>query len=229
MPDVLLFDLDGTLVDTAPTLTGIVNTMLCEQGLPLLPLAQARNLVSRGALPLITRGFACQPEQAEPDTRLQQRFFELYEEVTHSNSRIFIDLNGLIYANSEFRAYGIVTNKPTRLTEQLLARLALPIAPACVVCGDTLATKKPDPAPLLHAAERLGVPAADCVYVGDDRRDVVAGRAAGMQTIIAAWGYIPPGTALEHWGADAIASHPNRLSAALESLTDHTHRHRNPR
>jgi len=227
MPEVLLFDLDGTLVDTAPTLTGIVNTMLCERGLPLLPLAQARNLVSRGALPLITRGFARQSEQADPDVRLQQRFLELYEEVTHRDSRIFIDLNGLIHADSAYKAYAIVTNKPTRLTEQLLARLALPIAPACVVCGDTLATKKPDPAPLLHAAERLGVSAADCVYVGDDQRDVVAGRAAGMQTIIAAWGYIPPGTALKHWGADAIASHPTRLSAALESLTGQTHGQRN--
>lgn len=223
MAEVLLFDLDGTLVDTAPTLAGIVNTMLSEQGLPLLPLAQARNLVSRGAAPLITRGFQGSHEAPSSDTSLQQRFFELYESGTHSESRVFVDLNGVIHSKSGFSAYGIVTNKPTRLTRHLLGRLALPVAPACVVCGDTLPTKKPDPAPLLHAAELLGVHPAECIYVGDDHRDVVAGRAAGMQTVVAAWGYIPPGTLVGQWGADAIASHPTRLHAtlaALEKITD---------
>ena len=217
MAEIVLFDLDGTLVDTAPSLNGIVNAMLHESGLPLLPLAQARNLVSRGARGLLLRAFG-EHRHAARDAELQSRFIELYEAASHSESRIFIDLAGLFNASSKISAYGIVTNKPTRLTELLLARLDLPRRPDCIVCGDTLDRKKPDPAPLLHAAAALGANPADCVYVGDDARDVTAGRAAGMGTLAAAWGYIPPGTDYAAWGADGIVRHPSRLAAALASL-----------
>lgn len=216
MSEAVLFDLDGTLVDTAPTLTRIVNTMLLERGLPLLPLAQARNIVSRGARPLLLRGFGTGHQSLEED--LQLRFLELYETCGHEESNIFIDLQDLFMNLSNLVAYGIVTNKPTRLTELLLAQLDLPRPPDCVVCGDTLDRKKPDPAPLLHAAEMLGLSPSDCIYVGDDERDVTAGRAAGMGTIAAAWGYIPPGTDYAAWGADGVVTHPRRLGAALASL-----------
>ena len=218
MAEALLFDLDGTLVDTAPTLIGIVNTMLAETGLPLMPIAQARNLVSRGARPLLQRGFG-ELRHARDEAGLGQRFFDLYATSEHHNSNYFIDIEDILASSSRFTHYGIVTNKPTGLTDMLLRHRPPDRRPDCVVCGDTLAAKKPDPAPLLHAAEQLGMAPSDCIYIGDDPRDIEAGRAAGMRTIIAAWGYIPPGTDYLAWGADGIAGHPSRLVEALSSMT----------
>lgn len=225
MPKALLFDLDGTLADTAPSLTHMVNIMLREHGLPLLPLAQSRNLVSQGARPLLQRGFGERHENEHSEVLLA-RFREVYSASDHSESRIFVDLEELSHSSPEKLVWGIVTNKPTDLTHQLLEALPLPYAPDCLVCGDTLAVKKPDPAPLLHAAGRLGVAAQDCVYIGDDERDAIAGKAAGMQTVTAAWGYIPPGTDYLRWGTDVVATHPSRLTAALDELALLKGRHR---
>lgn len=225
MTKALLFDLDGTLVDTAPSLIGMVNVMLREQNHPLLAFAQARNLVSRGARPLLQRGFGRQYENNNRDA-LFTRLLEVYRDATHEESSLFIDLDALLRSYSHPMLWGIVTNKLTTMTEQLLDTLPLPGAPNCVVCGDTLEVKKPDPAPLLHAASQLGVAAADCIYVGDDERDVIAGKAAGMPTVLATWGYIPPGTDYLAWNADAIAAHPSQLNSVLHELTDQTPRRR---
>ncbi len=225
MTRALLFDLDGTLADTAPSLTRMVNVMLAEDRLPLLPLAQTRNLVSRGARPLLQLGFGAQHERENGDALLA-RFREVYHAWNHEESRYFIDLRDLSRSSSEELVWGIVTNKPTDLTHQLLTARPLPLPPDCVVCGDTLAVKKPDPGPLLHAASRLGVAPQHCIYVGDDRRDAIAGKAAGMRTITAAWGYIPLGENYHDWGTDAVATHPSRLIAALEALDSRAHRHR---
>jgi 2-phosphoglycolate phosphatase len=219
MIEALLFDLDGTLADTAPSLTAMVNVMLAERGLPLLPLAQTRNLVSRGARPLLQRGFG-EAFEAQHGAALLERFREVYEASEHTESRVFIDLQNLINQMPEPVAWGIVTNKPTDLTEQLLDVLPLPRAPDCVVCGDTLAVKKPDPAPLLHAAALLGIAPEACVYVGDDERDAIAGKAAGMRTVTAAWGYIPPGTDHLCWATDAVATHPSQLRGVLLGLSN---------
>lgn len=218
MIKAVLFDLDGTLADTAPSLIAMVNVMLREQNLPALPFAQARNMVSRGAVPLLQRGFGERHHDAADKAALFTRFREIYQGWSHKESSLFIDLDFLFKSFSEYPAWGIVTNKLTTMTEQLLARLPLPYTPDCVVCGDTLDVKKPDPRPLLHAAEAIGVSAHDCIYVGDDERDVLAGRAAGMPTLVAAWGYIPPGVDYLRWGADAIARHPSELPAAVNSL-----------
>jgi phosphoglycolate phosphatase len=219
MIEALLFDLDGTLADTAPSLTAMVNAMLAEDARPLLPLAQTRNLVSRGARPLLQRGFGEAWEATHSETLLA-RFRQVYEESDHKESRVFIDLEGLFDSIPEQPAWGIVTNKPTDLTAQLLEVLPLPRPPGCVVCGDTLAQKKPDPAPLLHAAKLLGVAPAACVYVGDDERDAIAGKAAGMLTVTAAWGYITPGNAYLSWATDAVATHPSQLADVLRGLSN---------
>jgi phosphoglycolate phosphatase len=226
MNKALLFDLDGTLVDTAPSLTRMVNVMLREHDLPPLPLAQTRNLVSGGARPLLQRGFGAAFAARRIDALLA-RFFEVYSESNHEESRIFIDLETLFNTFSGYCVWGIVTNKPSALTEQLLATLQFPAAPGCVVCGDTLAVKKPDPAPLAHAAALLGMPAEDCVYVGDDARDAVAGRAAGMLTVTAAWGYIPPAEDYRAWNTDLVVTHPSRLAQALNEFSMPAQHHRN--
>jgi 2-phosphoglycolate phosphatase len=217
MLKAFLFDLDGTFADTAPSLTRMVNIMLREDNLPLLPFAQARNLVSRGARPLLQRGFGERYVNEHEDTLLA-RFLDVYRNSNHAESRIFINLEEIFGVNSKKMLWGIVTNKPTGLTQHLLEALPLPFAPDCVVCGDTLEVKKPDPAPLLYAASELGVTAQECVYIGDDERDAIAGKAAGMQTLTAAWGYIPPGVDYLRWGTDAVATHPSRLVTALEEL-----------
>ena len=215
-----LFDLDGTLADTAPDLVAVLNTLLREAGRPPVPFAIARNEVSHGALGLIRLGFGLAPNAAiDPD--LRQRFLDIYEQNGHSNSFLFIRLDDLLQACSELDArWGIVTNKPEALTEPLLESLGIRQSVATVVSGDTLPQRKPDPAPLLHAAAALELDPADCIYLGDAERDMIAGRAAGMRTIATSYGYIRPDESIESWQADAIVNHPRRIVPMLRAMTN---------
>lgn len=218
----LLFDLDGTLADTAPDLVAVLNRLLAEAGRPPMPFAIARNAVSHGAIGLIRLGFEL-PQGSTVDARLRQRFLDLYESHGHQGSSLFIRLEDILSICSNIGArWGIVTNKPQALTEPLLEALGVRGSVGTVVSGDTLPQRKPDPAPLALAARQLGVDPARCIYLGDAERDVAAGRAAGMRTIVTAYGYIRPGEAYTAWRSDAVVDHPRRIQAMLLSMTGPT-------
>lgn len=215
----ILVDLDGTLVDTAPDLVGVLNKLLTDRGLPPVPYAVARNEVSNGALGLLRLGF---PEQRS-DTELEPlrlEFLEVYTRQVCVNSKLFNGLDAILHElHNKAIPWGIVTNKPHSMTIPLLEALDLSCPPGCVVSGDRLPQRKPHPAPLLLAAKEIGLDAQRCVYVGDAKRDIDAGRAAGMATIAAAYGYIRADDDPARWGASAVIRRPGELIDAVSSLT----------
>ena len=209
-----LFDFDGTLADTAPDLAAAVNRMLVEQAREALPLERLRPFASAGARGLLHAAFGVKPEDAEY-AALRETFLEYYAERICHHTALFPGIAELL---AELRrrglAWGIVTNKATRFTERIITELKL--EPDCLACGDTTAHLKPHPAPLLHAARQIEIPPQDCVYLGDDLRDMKAAHAAGMRPIAVEWGYHHPdsggpGT----WQAAAVIRHPLELIAHL--------------
>jgi phosphoglycolate phosphatase len=208
---LVLFDLDGTLVDTAPDLAGAVNRMLKSRARAPLPLETLRPLASHGARGLIGRAFGLTPVDSGYED-LRQEFFREYETALCLDSELFpLMAETLEKLESDGLQWGIVTNKIARFTEPLVQALGLAHRAACVVSGDTTAYPKPHPAPLLHALAATGVHGDSAVYVGDDLRDVQAGRAAGMRTIAAAYGYLGDGDPIERWGADHVIHQPSDL------------------
>ena len=212
----MLFDLDGTLADTAPDLVRVLNELLVERGRAQIPYAIARNEVSNGAGGLLRLGFG---DLGSPDELevLRRRFLEIYALDVHSRSRLFIDLED-IDDHCHQLAWGVVTNKPDAFTRPLLAALGLAPRVRSVVSGDSLPQRKPHPAPLLLAARELGVAAERCVYVGDAPRDIEAGKNANMATIAAAYGYIRPHEDPYSWGADLVIRRPAEMRDALADL-----------
>jgi phosphoglycolate phosphatase len=205
----VLFDLDGTLADTAPDLAAALNRLLAEHGRAPVPLARARPVTSSGARGMLRVGFGIAPEHPDYDV-LKARFLDLYAERLCGETRLFDGIAELLAALEERSvAWGVVTNKPERFTLPLLDALALRARAACVIGGDTAARAKPHPDPLLHAVRTLGVAPGRCLYVGDDLRDVQAARAAGMPVVAAAYGYLGEDEGNPHaWGADAVVGHP---------------------
>lgn len=207
----VLFDLDGTLIDTAPDMGGALNNLLIEENLEPLPLERIRPLVSQGGLVLTRLGFdgKVAESQIEP---LRQRFLHHYRATLANNSRLFDGYDSIL-ENLEKRAipWGIVTNKPEWLTLPLLEQLGLAQRCAVVIGGDTLAERKPHPLPLQVAAERLGLSCGQCLFVGDDERDVIAGRAANMKTLVAAYGYIEDADDIDRWQPDGVIDSPADL------------------
>jgi phosphoglycolate phosphatase len=211
MIEAVLFDLDGTLVDTAPDMGGALINLMLEEGLEPLSLDAIRPYVSQGGLVLTRMGFDGKVPQAEIEP-LRQRFLQHYRAIIADQSRLF-DGYETILGELEMRTipWGIVTNKPEWLTHPLLEQLGLARRAGVVIGGDTLEHRKPHPLPLQVAAERLQVDCGHCVYVGDDERDIVAGKAAGMKTLVAAYGYIEHGTRIEAWEADGSIAQPSDL------------------
>lgn len=209
--DAVLFDLDGTLVDSAPDLAGAINEVLALHGRPPLPYADLRPLAGAGARGMIGAAFAVVPGD-EAYLALRDAFLDSYERRLLQASRVFSAMFQVLDGiERSGRPWGVVTNKALRLAEPLLSGLLLRQRTAVLVAGDSTPHTKPHPAPLLHAASGLGLHASRCVYVGDDERDVQAGRAAGMMTVAAAWGYLGLGAPVENWGADHIAQTPIEL------------------
>lgn len=210
MIQAALFDLDGTLADTAPDLGYALNHMRAARNLPALPLAATRAYTSLGARGLLGIGLDVTPEHPDYNT-LRDEFLDIYAANLCRETRLFPGMAELL-AELERRAvpWGVVTNKAERFTHPLLERLGVHHRTACIVGGDTTGKIKPDPAPLLAASERIGIAPGRCVYVGDDRRDMQAGRAAGMKVVAARFGYLN-GTDPETWGADAIIDRPQDL------------------
>ncbi len=204
----VLFDLDGTYADTAADMGAALNTLLARHGRPPLAATLIRPHVSSGARGLLRIGFDLTPD--DPGyAALRAEYLEIYAADICCHTRPFDGMETLIRRLvSQGLAWGIVTNKPGWLTTPLLAAINPSPAPACVVSGDTTAHAKPHPQPLLHACALLDVEPAHCWYVGDDARDIHAGRAAGMATLAAGWGYLgtdsPPGD----WGATGLVEHP---------------------
>ncbi|MDZ7653672.1 MAG: HAD-IA family hydrolase [Burkholderiaceae bacterium] len=212
---LVLFDLDGTLADTAPDLVATANAMRLVRGLDALPFADLRPLASHGARGLLGRALGALPEQSEYEA-LRQEFFDRYEAALCVHTRLFSGIEPLLAdLESAGRPWGIVTNKIARFTDPLVAALDLTRRAACVVSGDTTPHAKPHPAPLLHAAALAARAAEQAIYVGDDLRDIQAGRAAGMATVAVRYGYLGEATPIEHWGADHIAATPAALHRLL--------------
>jgi phosphoglycolate phosphatase len=208
---LVLFDLDGTLADTAPDLAAAANRQRTQRGLPALPYAELRPLASHGARGLIGRALGVGPE--DPSfAALRTEFLDFYEHALCVHTRLFDGMaQALVALESAGLRWGIVTNKPARYTDPLVERLGLAQRAAVVVSGDTTAHAKPHPAPIEHALAHCGVSPERAVYVGDDLRDIEAGRAARTRTVAARYGYLGAGLPVEHWGADEIITTPGEL------------------
>jgi phosphoglycolate phosphatase len=213
----VLFDLDGTLIDSAPDLGAAVNRMRVRRGMAELPYSELRPHASHGARGLVGAGFSLTPDHAD-FAALRDEFLGHYANALCVDTTIFPEVPALLDAlDAAGLPWGIVTNKVSRFTLPLLDALRLSGRTACVVCGDTAARAKPFPDPLLAAAARLGVPAAECVYVGDAERDVQAGIAAGMPTVVARYGYIAASERPDEWPADGHVDSPLALVSWLRS------------
>jgi 2-phosphoglycolate phosphatase len=213
---LVLFDLDGTLIDSAPDLAAAANAMRIARGLAPLPLADLRPMVGTGARGMVGVALGVHPGDDAFDA-LRREFLERYEAGLLQQTTIFAAMVSVLDSlDAAGRRWGIVTNKAERYTLPVVRGLQLHARAAVVISGDTTPHSKPHPAPLLEAARRVGVDAAVCVYVGDDRRDVQAGLAAGMLTLAAAWGYLGQGEPIDAWGAHAVLPDPGALLHWLE-------------
>jgi phosphoglycolate phosphatase len=209
--DAVLFDLDGTLVDSAPDLAGAINELRAENGLEPMPYAVLRPMVGNGARGMLDAGFGLQPGHPRFEG-LRDAFLARYEQRLLRETCVFADMRPVLRVlEAAALPWGIVTNKIGRYCAPLVAGLPALQRHAVLIGGDSTAHAKPHPAPLIEAARRLGVPCDRCAYVGDDHRDVLAGSAAGMATLVAAWGYLGSGAAIDDWRADAVLSRPDEL------------------
>jgi phosphoglycolate phosphatase len=207
----VLFDLDGTLIDSAPDLAGAANDLRRQHGLPPLSLESLRPMVGAGARGMVGVAFGAKP--GDPDFEgLRDAFLARYAQRLLDETMVFDAMQPVLQALDEASVrWGVVTNKAARFTEPIVDGLGLRPRLAALVCGDTTPHSKPHPAPLLEAARQLDVAASACVYVGDDARDMVAGRAAGMATLAAQWGYLGEGASVHEWDADAVLREPAEL------------------
>ena len=207
----VLFDLDGTLIDSAMDLGGAGNDLRERRGLPALPLADFRPMTGAGARGMLGVALQITPEHAEFEA-LKDEYLAIYEARMTRLTRVFADMAPVLDAlDAAQLPWGIVTNKHSRFAVPVVGAAGLQHRSRVLVCGDTTPHAKPHPEPLFEAARRLGVDPARCLYVGDDLRDVQAGRAAGMGTVAAAWGYLGQGEPIEAWGADHLINFPAEL------------------
>jgi 2-phosphoglycolate phosphatase len=213
----VLFDLDGTLIDTAPDLGAAADKMRVERGLPSLPLDTYRPMAGAGARGMLGIAFGMTPEH--PDfMALREEFFVNYENAMTERTRIFDGVVDMIAALVKLGLpWGVVTNKSSRFTDPLTAAMPLFATARAIVSGDTTPHAKPHPEPLFEAARRLQIAPERCVYVGDDERDIVAGLAAGMGTVAATYGYLGQQTDVSRWNAHLHINSPLDLLKSLRS------------
>ncbi len=212
----VLFDLDGTLIDSAPDLAAAADAMRVVRGLPSLPLAQYRPMAGAGARGMLGIAFDLTPEHPDFDA-LREEFFSNYERCLTQRTLIFEGVTELVSTLvSKGLLWGVVTNKSARFTNPLTRAMPLFDTAGTIISGDTTPFAKPHPQPLLEAAQRIGVSPARCVYVGDDERDIAAGLAAGMGTVAVTYGYLGHKADTLQWGAHA---HINSAIELLQLLT----------
>ncbi len=212
----ILFDLDGTLCDTAPDLAFALNNLLREKDRPALAYEVIRPQVSHGGRALIQLGFQIAPEHPEFGP-LRSRLLEIYHQNLARQTTLFPGIENLLrWIEAHDMRWGVVTNKPAWLTDPLMAQLSLHTRAACIVSGDTTANHKPHPEPMLYACRQTGCAADQCLYIGDAQRDIEAGRRAGMKTLAALYGYIADHETPHTWGADAMIAHPDEAIVWVE-------------
>lgn len=218
----VLFDLDGTLLDTAPDLAFALNTVLEKNDRARLPYEMIRPVASHGAKGLLHLGFGI--DDTHPDfCKLRDQFLAIYQNHLCVETKLFPEMNNVLNFIAENNLYwGIVTNKPAWLTDPLLKQLNLFDKAACVVSGDTVQKRKPHPEPMWHACKLINCKAEQCVYIGDAERDIQAGERAGMRTLIAMYGYIAKTDTPKTWGADAVINSPLEIIDWLKQY-DLTH------
>ena len=215
MIKAVLFDLDGTFADTAPDLAAALNQVLSEEGKPTLPFEIIRPVVSHGGIALIKLGFKFSEQHIEFE-RLRLRLLEIYENNINTLTTVFDGIETLLETlEAKQIAWGIVTNKPGWLTDPLMEQMGYSSRAATIVSGDTTEERKPHPEPLFYACREIDILPAECLYVGDAERDIIAGNAAGMVTLTALFGYIEPNDTPENWGANAMISHPKDIEKYL--------------
>jgi len=212
--NAVLFDLDGTLVDTAPDMVAVLQSLQQEHNIEPAPYELARTFVSHGAIGLLTLGF---PElEIKYGDELHQKYLERYAEMICVESRLFSGLGELLnQLDARDCPWGIVTNKPGQLTLSLLTELGLVDRSSCIVSGDTLSVRKPEPGPVLLGCDVIGIDPQASIYVGDAERDIEAGRRAGTATIAATYGYITEEDDPREWGADVIAATTDELAQII--------------
>jgi phosphoglycolate phosphatase len=213
--DVVLFDLDGTLIDSAPDLGAAVDRMRVKRGMTSLPLDNYRPMAGAGARGMLQIGFDMTPAHTD-FAAMREEFFQEYERDLTANTVVFDEVADMLIAiEAAGMKWGVVTNKSERFTLPIARQMPLLANAATVISGDTTAHAKPHPAPLLEAAKRVGVHPQRCVYVGDDERDIVAGLAASMHTVAAVYGYLGANSDIASWGAHASISKPSHLLGLL--------------
>jgi len=211
MLQTILFDLDGTLLDTAPDLADALNQVRQEQQLEPLPYDAIRPVVSHGGRALIELGFKGETFQQRHEP-LRQRLLEVYLDNIASKTSLFSGMEKVLdYIESNQMQWGVVTNKPSWLTDPLMKALGLYDRSACVISGDTTSNRKPHPQPVLHACEISNSPVEACLYIGDAERDIQAGKQAGMKTLVALYGYIQDHDKPSTWGADDYVQSPEDI------------------
>jgi len=213
---LVLFDLDGTLVDSAPDLAGAANAMREARGLVPMALDELRPMVGAGARGMVGLALGVNPGDPGYES-LREEFLARYEAAMLVHTAVFASVEAVLERLEQAGLpWGIVTNKAERFTLPIASHLGLDRRAAAIVCGDSTPHSKPHPAPLLEAARRAAVEPGACAYVGDDLRDVLAGRAAGMATLAAAWGYLGQGEPIGQWGADQVLDEPAALLRWLQ-------------
>lgn len=210
----VLFDLDGTLLDSATDLYAALQVLCEEEGVASPPYEPVREVVSRGGRAILRCAFA---DRSEPGLEaLLPRYLAIYEQIMARQTRPFDGIEALLEGfEAQDVRWGIVTNKPGFLTDELVRRIGWATRACAVVSGDTLPVKKPDPAPVLLACARAGLDPSRCLFVGDDRRDIQAGHAAGLYTVAVTWGYLDGGDPYQ-WEADAVITAPAELVTLLQ-------------
>ena len=212
----VLFDMDGTLLDTAPDFVAVIQAMRAARTLPPVEEAQVRDVVSGGARAMVLNAFAVEPLSPEFEV-LRLEFLERYQAHCAVLTRPYDGMLELLTEIEQAKLiWGVVTNKPLRYAEPIMAQLGLAERCAVLICPDHVTNSKPDPEPLLLACSRLGLDPASVLFVGDDLRDIESGSAAGTKTAAVTFGYIHPDDNPNHWGADVVVDHPSELRAVLD-------------
>ena len=213
----VLFDMDGTLLDTAPDFIAICQAMLAERGFPRIDDKLIRDEISGGAKAMVSAAFAMSPNEPEFET-LRQEFLERYQQDCAVHSKLFEGMEELLGDIEKAKLiWGVVTNKPVRYAQPIMEQLGLDTRSAVLICPDHVTKSKPDPEPLLLACKMLDLDPASVLFVGDDLRDIESGRDAGTRTAAVRYGYIHPHDNPDHWGADVVVDHPLELRRVLDN------------